>query len=165
MQAKRQYLLTLQVSRYFLFLLKNKYMYIYIYIYMNIALRRFLHTIMAILRQREARNRDYALLLIWMISVVLYSAQYHRQLKDIVRQYQLTLQLSRYCLLYLKSIVIQKILDQCGITCWMTESHSSIPDYSGNMVTKFHVDWTKPAQNNKFKEPDKTQYIWAITQI
>ena len=35
---------------------------------------------MAILRQKEARSRDYALLLFRMTSRVLYSAQYHRQL-------------------------------------------------------------------------------------
>ena len=34
---------------------------------------------MAISRQKEARSRDYALLLFRMISRVLYSAQYHRQ--------------------------------------------------------------------------------------
>ena len=34
---------------------------------------------MAISRQKEARNRDYALLLFRMTSRVLYSAQYHRQ--------------------------------------------------------------------------------------
>ena len=36
-------------------------------------------TIMAISRQKEARSRDYSLLLFRMISRVLYSAQYHRQ--------------------------------------------------------------------------------------
>ena len=36
-------------------------------------------TIMAISRQKEARSRDYALLLFRMTSRVLYSAQYHRQ--------------------------------------------------------------------------------------
>ena len=36
-------------------------------------------TIMAISRQKEARSRYYALLLFWMTSRVLYSAQYHRQ--------------------------------------------------------------------------------------
>ena len=36
-------------------------------------------TIMAILRQKEARSQDYALLLFRMTSRVLYSAQYHRQ--------------------------------------------------------------------------------------
>ena len=71
--------------------------------------------------------------------------------------------------------MIQKILDKFGKTCWMTsKNHSRIPDYSGNMVSKFHVDWiktqgeivlTKPAQNNKFKEPDKTQYIWHSPNI
>ena len=41
-------------------------------------------------------------------------------------------------------------------------SHSTPPDYSGNMVSKFHVDriktqlLTKPAQNNRLKETDKT---------
>ena len=35
-------------------------------------------TIMAISRQREARSRDYALLLFLMTSRVFYSAQYHR---------------------------------------------------------------------------------------
>ena len=50
------------------------------------------------------------------------------------RQYLLTLQVSRYRLLPLKSIVIQKILDKSGRTCWMTwKSHSTPPDYSGNM--------------------------------
>ena len=44
---------------------------------MNIALRRFLH--MAISRQKEARSRDYALLLFRMTSRVLSSTQYHRQ--------------------------------------------------------------------------------------
>ena len=44
----------------------------------NIALRRFLH-IEAISRQKEARNRNYGLLLFRMTSRVLYSAQYHRQ--------------------------------------------------------------------------------------
>ena len=34
---------------------------------------------MAISRQKEARSRDYALLLFRMTSRVLYSAQYHRQ--------------------------------------------------------------------------------------
>ena len=34
---------------------------------------------MAILRQKEARGRDYALLLFRMTSMVLYSAHYHRQ--------------------------------------------------------------------------------------
>ena len=34
---------------------------------------------MAISRQKEARSRDYALLLFRMISRVLYSAEYHRQ--------------------------------------------------------------------------------------
>ena len=34
---------------------------------------------MAISRQKEARSRDYALLLFRMTSKVLYSAQYHRQ--------------------------------------------------------------------------------------
>ena len=34
---------------------------------------------MAISRQKEARSRDYALLVFWMTSRVLYSAQYHRQ--------------------------------------------------------------------------------------
>ena len=34
---------------------------------------------MSILRQKEARSRDYALLLFCMTSRVLYSAQYHRQ--------------------------------------------------------------------------------------
>ena len=34
---------------------------------------------MAILRQKEARSRDYALLLFRMTSRVLHSAQYHRQ--------------------------------------------------------------------------------------
>ena len=33
---------------------------------------------MAISRQKEARSRDYALLLFRMTSMVLYSAQYHR---------------------------------------------------------------------------------------
>ena len=36
-------------------------------------------TIMAILRQKKARSRNYALLLFQMTSRVLYSAQYHRQ--------------------------------------------------------------------------------------
>ena len=36
-------------------------------------------TIMAISRQKEARSRDYALLLFRMTSRVFYSAQYHRQ--------------------------------------------------------------------------------------
>ena len=40
----------------------------------NIALCRFLHK-----RQKEARNRDYALLLFRITLGVLYSAQYHRQ--------------------------------------------------------------------------------------
>ena len=43
----------------------------------NIALRRFIH-IEAISRQKEARRREYALLLFRMTSRVLYSAQYHR---------------------------------------------------------------------------------------
>ena len=34
---------------------------------------------MAISRQKEARSRDYAPLLFWMTSRVLYSAKYHRQ--------------------------------------------------------------------------------------
>ena len=34
---------------------------------------------MAISRQKDARSRDYALLLFRMTSKVLYSAQYHRQ--------------------------------------------------------------------------------------
>ena len=34
---------------------------------------------MAISRQKEARSRDYALLLFRMTSRILYSAQYHRQ--------------------------------------------------------------------------------------
>ena len=45
---------------------------------MNIALRRFLH-IEAISRQKEARSRDYALLLFRTISTVLYNAQCHQQ--------------------------------------------------------------------------------------
>ena len=36
-------------------------------------------TIMAISRQKEARSRDYVLLIFQMTSRVLYSAQYHRQ--------------------------------------------------------------------------------------
>ena len=36
-------------------------------------------TIMAISRQKEARSRDYALLIFRMTSRVIYSAQYHRQ--------------------------------------------------------------------------------------
>ena len=36
-------------------------------------------TIMVISRQKEARSRDYALLLFRMTSRILYSAQYHRQ--------------------------------------------------------------------------------------
>ena len=46
---------------------------------MNIALRRFLHHVHNHARQKKARSRDYALLLFWMTSRVLYSAQYHRQ--------------------------------------------------------------------------------------
>ena len=34
---------------------------------------------MAITRQKEARRRDYALLLFWMTTRVLYSAQYYSQ--------------------------------------------------------------------------------------
>ena len=45
---------------------------------MYTSLRRFLQ-IEAISRQKEARSRDYALLLFQMTSRVLYSAQYHRQ--------------------------------------------------------------------------------------
>ena len=49
-----------------------------IYMYMNmnliIALRRFLHNHGDI---KEARSRNYALLLFWMTTRVLYSAQYH----------------------------------------------------------------------------------------
>ena len=45
---------------------------------MFIASRRFLH-IEAISPQKEARSRDYALLLFRMPSRVIYSAQYHRQ--------------------------------------------------------------------------------------
>ena len=47
-------------------------------IYMDIALRRCLHT-MAISRQKEARSRDYVLLLFRIASRALYSAQYHGQ--------------------------------------------------------------------------------------
>ena len=49
--------------------------------YMNIVLRRFLHNhqIMAISRQKEARSRDYAVLLFRKTPRVLYSAQYHRE--------------------------------------------------------------------------------------
>ena len=36
-------------------------------------------TILVLSRQKEARSRDYALLLFLMTSRVLYSAQYHRQ--------------------------------------------------------------------------------------
>ena len=36
-------------------------------------------TIIAISRQKEARSRDYALLLLQMTSKVLYSTLYHRQ--------------------------------------------------------------------------------------
>ena len=38
---------------------------------------------MAISRQKEARSRDYALLLFRMTSRVLYSAQYHRQYRTL----------------------------------------------------------------------------------
>ena len=46
--------------------------------WVNIALRRFLH-IETISRQKEARSRDYVLLLFRMTSRIRYSAQYHRQ--------------------------------------------------------------------------------------
>ena len=45
---------------------------------MYIALRHFLH-IEVISRQKEARSRDYALLLFRMTSKVIHSAQYHRK--------------------------------------------------------------------------------------
>ena len=90
------------------------------------------------------------------------------------RQYLFTSQVSRYCLLHLKNnIVFQKILDKSGkkhavLGPYLEKSYSRIPDYSGNMVSKFHVDWIKTQEeiaSNKtcteFKEPDKTQYIWA----
>ena len=51
------------------------YLTIYIWILLYVAFC----TIMAISRQKEARSRDYALLLFRMTSRVLYSAQYHRQ--------------------------------------------------------------------------------------
>ena len=47
-------------------------------------------------------------------------------------------------------------------------AHSTPPDYSGNVVSKFEVENSgrnsilqKRAKNNKFKVPLKTQYIWA----
>ena len=45
---------------------------------MNIALRSFLHSA-ALWRQKEARSREYTLLLFRMTLNVLYCAQYHRQ--------------------------------------------------------------------------------------
>ena len=48
-------------------------------VYIWILLYAAFCTIMALLRQKEARKRDYALLLFWMTSRVLHSAQYHRQ--------------------------------------------------------------------------------------
>ena len=62
-------------------------------------------------------------------------------LKSRIVQYLFTLKVSRNCLLPFKSIVIQKILGKSGKTCWVaSKSHSTISDYSGNMVSKFHVD-------------------------
>ena len=55
--------------------LNGNVVYIYIWILLYVAFC----TIMAILRQKEARSRDYALLLFRMTLMVLYSAQYHRQ--------------------------------------------------------------------------------------
>ena len=49
------------------------WIYIWILFYVTFC------TIMAISRQKEARSRDYALLLFRMTSRVLYGAQYHRQ--------------------------------------------------------------------------------------
>ena len=51
----------------------NAYMNIWILLYVAFC------PIMAISRQKEARSRDFALLLFRMTSRVLYSAQYHRQ--------------------------------------------------------------------------------------
>ena len=45
----------------------------------NIAFYVAFCTILAISRQKEARSRDYALLLFRMTSRVIYSARYHRQ--------------------------------------------------------------------------------------
>ena len=59
-------------------------------------------------------------------------------LKSNIVQYLLTLQVSRICLLPFKSIVIHEIMDKSGRTCLMT--HSTPPDYSANVVLKFQVD-------------------------
>ena len=48
-------------------------------LFMNILFYVAFCTIMAILRQKKARSRDYALLLFRMTSRVLHRAQYHRQ--------------------------------------------------------------------------------------
>ena len=63
------------ITLYVTFSLNVIYYMIYIWILLYVAFC----TIMAISRQKEARSRDYALHLFRMTSMVLYSAQYHRQ--------------------------------------------------------------------------------------